>query len=83
MQTLTVEITHNNAIKALQHLQEKHFIRILDKPDLNSPSIPGEALSLAAFKDWLEDAENSSTVSLKEAKSTWANKRKQLQNPAK
>ena len=83
MQTLTVEITHSNAIKILQDLQEKHLIRITGKPDLNSPSIPGEALSLKAFKDWIKDAENTSTVSLKDAKSTWANKRKQLQSLAR
>lgn len=83
MHTLTVQITDSNAIKILQDLHEKHLIRIMSKPDLDSPSMPGDALSLQAFKNWIKGAENTSTVSLKDAKSTWANKRKQLQSIAR
>ncbi len=45
--------------------------------------MPGEAVSLEEFKNWIKDAENSQVVSLKEAKTVWANKRKQLQSHAR
>ncbi len=36
MQTLTVEITNDNAIKMLQDLEEKHYIKIISGHDLDS-----------------------------------------------
>jgi hypothetical protein len=79
MQTLTVEITNNNALKALHSLEEKNFIRIVDDANLDSPSLQGAQLSLKAFKNWIADAENAGTIELKDAKTKWGNKRKQLQ----
>ena len=80
MQTLTVEITNSDAMQALHDLENKHFIRIINKPGLNAVSLPGEALSLKEFESWINDAENAVTIDLKEAKSIWANKRKKLQS---
>jgi hypothetical protein len=81
MQTLTVQITNTNGLKALHHLEEKHFIRIVDDASLDSPSLPGGRLSLKAFKNWIAQAEQAPTVDLKEAKSKWAaQKRKLRQN---
>ena len=83
MQTLTVEITNNNALKVLQNLQEKHFIKILSKPDKNSFVFPGEPLTTQEFQKMIEEAENSGTISLKEAKASWASQRKKLLKPAR
>lgn len=79
MHTITVLINDNNALKTLQNLESKHFISIIENSDLDSPSLPGAALSLSEFKNWIMDAESASTVSLNQAKEKWANKRKQLQ----
>jgi hypothetical protein len=79
MQTFTVQITNNNALKTLHSLEEKHFIRIVEETSFDSPALPGVQLNLKAFKNWISDAENAPTVDLKEAKAKWASKRKQLQ----
>ncbi|MBY0480585.1 MAG: hypothetical protein K2Q21_04450 [Chitinophagaceae bacterium] len=83
MQTLTLEITHANARKALQALEEKHFIKVIDEPLFDSPALPGNLLNLEAFKNWIAAAETSATVSLNTAKSSWQSKRKQLQQLVK
>lgn len=79
MLLLTIEVTNQNAMKTLHSLEDKHFIKISDDADLNSPALPGKPLSLKAFKSWIADTETSSTVSLKDAKAKWAGKRKKLQ----
>lgn len=79
MQTLTVEITDDNALKTLHALEEKQFINILDEFTFNSAALPGNALNLNAFKNWIAGAENTATVDAKKAKLKWANKRKQLE----
>ncbi len=79
MKTITIELTGNNSLKALQDLEHKHLIRILKEPDLNSYSLPGEPISNENFKKWVEHAEISPTVSLTEAKLGWAEQRKKLQ----
>jgi len=33
MQTVTIELTDNNSLKALQDLEHKHLIRIVKEPD--------------------------------------------------
>ena len=78
-----MQITNNNALKALHTLEEKHFIRIVEDSSFDSPALPGGQLSLKAFKKWISDSENVGTVDLKEAKSKWASKRKQLQKLTK
>lgn len=78
MQTFTVEIKNDNALKILQDLQEKHFIEIHSKPDLSSVVFPGEPLTIEEFKSMIKKAENSGSITLKEAKAKWANQRKQL-----
>ena len=79
MQTLTIQITSENGLKALHALEEKHYIRIVDDADLDTPALPGGPMGLKAFKDWIATSEESPTVSLNEAKSKWAEKKKQLQ----
>ncbi len=79
MQTLTIELTDNNSLKALQDLEQKNLIRIIKEPDLNSYSLSGEPISVEDFRKWVEYAENSPTVSLTEAKKRWAGQKKKLQ----
>lgn len=79
MQTFTIQVTDNNGLKAIQALEDKHFIRIVGNTKFDSPAFPGQPMSLRAFQKWIHSAEDSSTVTLKEAKGKWANKRKQLQ----
>ena len=84
MQTLTIELTGNNSLKALQELEQKRLIRILKDPDpiaigLNSYSLPGEAISEDDFKKWVEFAEDLPTVSKIEARQRWAAQKKKLQ----
>ena len=83
MQILTVQITNSNALKALHALEDKRFIKIVKSPGLASPALPGKEMDLQAFEAWISDAENAPTVSLKEAKSQWAAKKKQLQRLTK
>ena len=82
MQTITVEITNHEALKVLQDLQEKDFIKILGKSDTSSLALPGEPLSIEEFQDWVASRENGPTVPLQEAKAVWAKQREQLQKLA-
>jgi len=83
MQTLTVQIANSSVLKTLQALEDKHLIKIVKSPGFASPSLPGKEMNLSAFESWISDAENSPTVSLKEAKSRWSVKKKQLQKGTK
>ena len=67
MQTLTIQITNNNALKAIHTLKEKHFIKIVEDSSIDSPTIPGAQMSLKAFKKWISDAEKGKTVDLKKS----------------
>jgi hypothetical protein len=83
MQTLTVEITNNDALKVLQNLQAKHFIKIRATHDFDSLVFPGEPLTNDEFKSFILNREKGSNMSLKEAKSKWAKNKKQLLKLAK
>jgi len=83
MQTVTLEITNDLAKEVLQTLEEKAFIRIIEKPLFDSPALPGKALNLQAFKNWIANSEVSPTISLNDAKALWQNKRKQLMQAEK
>ncbi len=79
MQTLTIELTDTNSLKALQELEHKRLIRIIREPDLNSFALPGESISEEDFRKWVKYAEDSPIVSLSEAKQRWATQKKKLQ----
>ena len=83
MQTFTVEITNDNAVKALQELQEKHYINIIATTDIDSPVFPGKPLSPQQFKKLVVSRENGPGMSLKEAKAKWTRKGKELLKLAK
>ena len=75
MQTLTVEITNNDALKVLQSLQEKRLIKIFTRPKVDSIVFTGKALSAEEFKEMIDIAEQCETISLKEAKVSWERKK--------
>jgi hypothetical protein len=79
MQTLTIELTGSNSLKALKDLEHKRLIRIVKKPGLNSYALPGEAISEEDFKKWVEYTEDSPTLTAAEAKQRWATQKKKLQ----
>ena len=79
MQTLTIELTRNDSLKALQDLEHRKLIRFVKEPDLNSYALPGEPISEEDFKKWIKYTENSPTVGLTEAKQRWAAQKKKLQ----
>ena len=79
MQTLTIELTGSNSLKALQDLEQKDLIRIVKEPESNLYSLPGEPISDEDFVKWIEFAESTPTVSITEAKQRWADQKKKLQ----
>jgi hypothetical protein len=80
MQTLTVEIKSNDALKVLQELQKKQFINILSSPNLNSHVFPGEAMSAEEFKNFIAKRENGDFLPLKQVKESWVKKKMKLQS---
>ncbi len=83
MQTLTIELTNDKALKALQGLEEKHFIKIIPESDRVSAALAGKAFTNEEFTDLILSRENGPRVSLKDAKAVWAKQRKQLQKLSK
>ena len=79
MQTITIELTGNNSLKALQDLEQKRLIRIVKELDVNSYALPGEPINKEDFKKWVEYAMKLPTVNLKVAKQQWAGQKKKLQ----
>ena len=78
MQILTIELTGNNSLKALQDLEQMQLIRIVKEPDLNSYFLPREPISDQDFRKWIEYAEDSPAVSLTSSKQRWAAQKKKL-----
>ena len=83
MQTLTIEITNNDALKVLQNLQDKRLIKIFSKPKVESLVFPGKALTTEEFNEMIEIAEQCETISFKEAKALWERQKRQLLKLAK
>ncbi len=80
MQTLTIELTGINSLKAIKDLEHKNLIRIVNDIDFSSYALPGDPISEDDFKKWIEYAENSPTVSITEAKQKWDKQKKELKN---
>jgi len=78
MQLLTIELTGNDSLEALQELENKHLIRIIKEPDYISYTMSGETLEKSDFQKWISYAENSESVSLAEAKQRWGIQKKNL-----
>lgn len=79
MQTLKIELTGYDSLKILKDLENKHMIRIVNEPNLNSYALPGEQISEQDFNNWVDYAEDSATISITEAKQRWATQKGKLQ----
>jgi hypothetical protein len=80
MNKVIIELTGNSSLKALQDLEHKKLIRILSNPKKTSYALAGESISEEDFKNWVEYAETSPTLSLNEAKQQWSAQKKKLQD---
>lgn len=78
MQTIKVELTKNNSLKALQELENQQLIRIINEPDSPLYALPGDPISEEDFRNWVENAENSPTISLTEARQQWFEQKERL-----
>ena len=78
MQTVTIEITGSNALKALRELEHKRLIRIVKSPESCAYALPGEEISLEDFRQWVEYAEGSPTASIIDARQRWEEQKKEL-----
>ncbi len=79
MVSITIELKGEDALKALEDLEEKDLIRIVKEPDQNLYTLPGEPMSDEDFRNWIEFAENTPSLTLNEAKQRWADQKKKLQ----
>jgi hypothetical protein len=79
MQTLTIEITGNEALATLKALEDKSLIRILSKPPLDLYALHGEPINDEDFKQWVEFAEQAETVSLTLALQRWESQKMKIQ----
>lgn len=79
MRTLKIELKDSKAYHLLQELEDKHLIRIVKEPDLSSYALPGEPMNEEDFKEWIEYANDSPTLSFAEAKERWAIQKENLQ----
>lgn len=77
MQTILIELKNNKAIEELHNLEEKKLIRIINE-DYSSYALPGKPLNEKEFRAWVEHAENTTTVSLNEAKQLWEARKKKV-----
>ncbi len=80
MQTLRVELINTDSLKALEELESQQVIRIVNEPDANSYALPGNPVTDEDFRKWIDQAENSPSISLTEAKQQWAEQKKKLEN---
>jgi hypothetical protein len=80
MDKIIIELTGDNSLKALQELEHRNLIRILRNPKQSSYALAGEPISEVDFKNWIEYAENTPTLSLNEAKQQWSSQKRKLQD---
>jgi predicted ATP-grasp superfamily ATP-dependent carboligase len=80
MDKVIIELTGDNSLKALKELENRKLIRILRNPKQDSYALAGEPISEVDFKNWIEYAENTPTLSLNEAKQQWSSQKRKLQD---
>ncbi len=79
MHTITLQINNTSALKTIKSLETKHFVKVVDNSEIDSPALPGKRLSITEFRNWIKTAEQTPAVPFKQAQEKWANKRKQIQ----
>lgn len=79
MQTITLEINDQRALEKIEALRKKKLVTVITKTTYDSPALEGEPFSMKAFKEWISGAETDNSISLKDAKTKWQQKKKALQ----
>ena len=79
MASITIELKGEDALKALEDLEQKDLIRIVKEPYYDLYALPGEPVSDDDFRNWIEFAENTPAINLSEAKKRWADQKEKLQ----
>jgi hypothetical protein len=79
MQTFTIQIMDVQGVKGIHALEEKHAIRIVEQVSFDSHALPGQAMRLQAFREWINTSAQTPTVDIKVAKQVWAKRKRQLQ----
>jgi hypothetical protein len=80
MQTITLKINNNSVLKTLEELESRHLISIIREEGIGTPALPGTPLSLEQFRNWINNAEQGPTISLKDADEKWAKRKQQLKD---
>lgn len=83
METITLEVKNKEALKKLHSLEEKKLITIIRTVNIDTPALPGEPMSLSAFKKWIHTAEQSEIVTLEDALGKWQKKKNILKKNIK
>ena len=78
MQTITLQINNEDALKTIYDLENNHLISIIEDSTYNSPALPGSPMSMKEFKNWIKEAEAAPTISLEDFKAQWAEKKKKI-----
>jgi len=80
MQTLLIEVKNDNAFEALHVLENQNFIRIVSNNDISDSNVlSGNPMSVSNFINWINNAENSPTISLSDANKQWNQKKQRLE----
>lgn len=83
MRTILVELMDKKAFEELHNLEAKQLIRIVtEKGSVSSYALPGDPVSIEDFRKWIENAENTPTISLTQAEKQWQSQKKKLQQQA-
>lgn len=80
MQTLKIELTKEQSLKALKDLERQHLIRIVNEPDPTYGALPGDPFSTEDFRKLIVQSENAPLVNLTDAKRQWTERKKNLKN---
>ena len=72
MHTITLQVNDDSALRSIEDLASKHLVSVVEDYHSESSALPGNAMSLAAYKKWVESSENAPSISLDELKEKWS-----------
>jgi|AntRauTorckE6833_2_1112554.scaffolds.fasta_scaffold00651_13 hypothetical protein len=78
MTRIIIELTGDDSLEEIQKLEKKNKIRIINKLNFNSSSLPGKPLNEQEFNEWITMAEESPELSINEAKTEWKNQKEAI-----
>ncbi|MBW6499025.1 MAG: hypothetical protein K0B09_11595 [Bacteroidales bacterium] len=83
METLTIKVTDEKALKALREMEEKHLIEIIEHFVPDSLALPGSEINEEDIRKWADRAELAPSISLNEARLRWEIRKKKIQQTGK